>query len=433
MGEILVVSSSHFPVICALCYFPSKAVSMLKWILPTAILCSAVSMASAEELSRGVAWQELDTLVADAVTSHTAPGAYLVVGNKEGVLHEYFAGRHTYDPASPAVTPDTIFDLASLSKLVGTGTSALVLMTDGKLAATTPVSSILPGFEANGKESVTVLDLGRHTSGLKAYENSTKVEAARAPSVSHPDALIAAYCALPLANPPHGKVVYSCLNFQLLARVNETVAGRRQESLLRERIFGPLGMKDTGYLLTDEQLTRTMPTQEGVAPGTTHDPLARYHGSVEHCPGNAGLFSTGPDLAKFCLMMINRGEWDGKRYLDRDLVEWSFNRHTDPEKGDGRGFIWDLWEAKPYVTGLNKEQGRRIVGHTGYTGTMIWIDLYTNTWFVLLTNRTWPDDGKEGSTAIAALRKGVADKVLRMQPEYAEWFAEVDSAPTPAE
>lgn len=403
---------------------------MLKSILSLAILLAVAAPVSADGGATNSAWMDIDHLIDAAIADHTAPGVVLFAGNKDGVLHEYVAGRHTYDANSPKVTRDSIFDMASVSKLAGTGTATLVLMGDDKLSSTTLVPQILPGFEANGKGDVAILDLARHTSGLKAYESSKNVEKTRPEGMSHADALVAAYSNLVPSNPPHTKVVYSCLNFQLLARVNETVAGRRQEDLLRERVYGPLGMKDTGYLLTPEQKSRTLPSQEGIAPGTVHDPLASYHGSEVHCPGNAGLFSTGPDMARYCLMVLNRGELDGKRILKKDLLEWSFQRQTTPEMGDGRGFIWDLWEAKPYVTDLNKQPGHQVVGHTGYTGTMVWIDLYTEHWFVLLTNRTWPDDSKESSAAIAALRKGVADRILRMQPEYADYFAKQDAEPS---
>ena len=368
-------------------------------------------------------WKSIDDLVSAAVADHTAPGAVLVVGNRDGILHEFATGRHTYDENSPAVTIDSLFDLASMTKVVATGTATMLLMGDDKLTSATLVSSVIKGFEANGKETVSILDLATHRSGLKAYENHARVEKTRAPETSACDALITTYASLETSHDPHGKVVYSCLNMQILARVNETIIGERQDAFLAKRVFGPLGMKDTGYELTEEQLARTLPTQRGVEVGAIHDPLARYHAVGEHAPGNAGLFSTGRDLARYCLMIQNGGRWEGRQIIDPAILKWSFGRKTAEGMGDARGFAWDLWEAKPYVTELNREPGREIVGHTGYTGTMIWLDQYTGAWFVLLTNRTWPDDSEEGGKKIAALRKAVADAVLHRQPEYAAYFA----------
>ena len=188
-------------------------------------------------------------------------------------------------------------------------------------------------------------------------------------------------------------------------------------------------MKDTGYTLTPEQKERCAPTilkKDGTPlVGEVHDPLANYYGSKDHCPGNAGLYSTGPDLARFLAMVAGRGELDGRRILKADTVEAMTRDQTPAAVKSMRGLGWDIYEDEPYVTDFNKDDAKRVVGHTGYTGTLIWLDKNTGAWVVFLTNRTFPDDASKprGAPSISSARKAVCDTVLRAQPEYQEWFA----------
>jgi CubicO group peptidase (beta-lactamase class C family) len=221
---------------------------------------------------------------------------------------------------------------------------------------------------------------------------------------------------------------------QTMARINEDAAGMRQEDLLKQRVYGPLGMKDTGYILTPGQLKRCAPTIEkkdgSLLVGDVHDPLANYYGSKEHCPGNAGLYSTGPDLATFMEMMAGRGEIDGKRILTTATVEAMTSVQTPAAVKVLRGLGWQVYEDEPYITDFNKTDATRVVGHTGYTGTLILLDKNTGAWVVFLTNRTFPDDATKpkGKPNISKTRSSVFDTVLRIQPEYKEWFAKKGGA-----
>jgi CubicO group peptidase (beta-lactamase class C family) len=303
-----------------------------------------------------------------------------------------------------------------LSKAVATTSAALLLIEEGRLSPDDPVSRYIAGFSANGKEGVTIRALATHVSGLKAYEDFRVVDEAKEPHVAPPDALIRHYANLPVTHPPHGKVVYSCLNLQILARVNETILGRTQDEVLKERVFEPLGMSNTTYFLSPEQLTRTAPSQRGVAMGLIHDPLARYHGTATHCPGNAGLFSTGPDLAAFCLMLVNGGRWKDQQVFKTSTLAAAFAVQTATDSGDLRGFGWDVWDSEPFAPPGRPEGAPRPVGHTGYTGTLLWVDPHTGSWVVLLTNRTWPDDSQVSSSRIGTLRRGVVQRVASMLP-----------------
>lgn len=375
----------------------------------------------------------LDAIVSDGIKEKVYPGAVLIVGQPGKTLWAKAYGTKTYEPNSDPLTLDSIFDLASISKVVGTTSAALVLMGDGKLSPDDPVSEYIAGFDANGKEGDTVRDLMTHVSGLKAYENKDVVEKERGADQTHADALITHYAALPASYPPRSKTVYSCLNFQTTARVTENIAGMPMKDFLQQRVYGPLQMNDTTYNLTPEQLKRTVPTileKDGsLLVGRVHDPLASYHGSEAHCPGNAGLFSSARDVARYCEMILNGGELNGVRVFDPQILEQATVNQSPEGIGEERGLGWDIYENPPYVTALNKTAETAVIGHTGYTGTLIWLDKKTNTYLVFFTNRVFPDDAekKGGQMSITTVRKAVCDAVLRAQPVYAAYFAEADA------
>ncbi len=399
-------------------------------ILLAALMAAPVAPA-AEPLAEVAApgWEKLDPIVEAGITAKVYPGAVLVVGQPGKVLRSRAYGKLTYAEDAAPMQMNTVFDLASVSKVVGTTTGAMILVEDGVISPDDLASKYIPGFEANGKETVTVRDLMTHTSGLKAYENKDTVESLRQPGQLNADALIARYAALKTSYEPRTKSVYSCLNFQTTARIVENASGRRLEDLLRERVFGPLGMVDTTYLPSKEALTRTAPTierKDGTPlVGIVHDPLAAYHGSDAHCPGNAGVFSTAADVARWCEMIANEGALGDTRVFKPETVRL-FTTTQSPANVDAkRGLGFDVWDSKPYTTDLNQQPADLIVGHTGYTGTLVWIDKKTKTYMVFFTNRTFPDDATKGKDelSIATVRKQLCDAVLHGLPEYTDYFA----------
>lgn len=380
--------------------------------------------------------KKIDQIIENGIQEKTFPGAVVVVGQPHKLLWAKAYGHKTYDPKSDAVTLDSLFDMASVSKVMGTTSAALVLMDEGKLSPDDLVSKYIPGFDSNGKEGDTVRDLMTHVSGLPAYESRwAELEKKRPADETKPDMLIAHYAALPAKNPPRTKMVYSCLNFQTTARITENIMHEPMEQFLKEHVFGPLKMNDTVYTLSPDQKERTMPTLGDKDGNVTlvakvHDPLANYYGHDEgHCPGNAGLFSTGRDVARFCEMVANGGELGGKRIFSREILAQATVSQTPKAVGEERGLGWDIYETPPWVTGLNKTPETAIIGHTGYTGTLIMIDKKTKTYLVLLTNRVFPDDKSqpEGKPTVTDIRRAVADTVWRSQPVYAQWFAEQDA------
>jgi CubicO group peptidase (beta-lactamase class C family) len=360
----------------------------------------------------------LDAAIASGIEQGLYPGATCVAGRvtDDGydLLWAQAYGTTTFDPEDAAyaeVGLETLYDLASVTKLVGTTSASLIILGDGQASLEDPVSDYISGFDANGKRGVTIHHLMTHTSGLKAYESYTRVEEAREEDEPACDALIRHYAQLGLSYPTGEDYTYSCLNFQTLARVNESAADRTLESLLRERVFDPLGMDDTTWRPTTEQLARTAPTHRDGSgrpvSGTVHDPLARYHGSSTHCPGNAGLYSTAPDLARWCRMILQHGAWDGGQVLEADLVALATSVQTDPAVGELRGLGFDVYESSAYIRDANREPGHHLVGHTGYTGTMVLIDQDTGVFLVLLTNRTFPvdPDASDQTPSITDVRK----------------------------
>lgn len=306
----------------------------------------------------------LDSLVSSILVRDRIPSAVVVAG--EG-------GTVTYRRAFGGARPETIFDLASLTKVVGTATAAMRLVEEGRIGLDDPVGRHLSAFEGR---SMTIRDLLAHRTDLPPYVKAKG---------SSPEAILGEIAALRSDRPNR----YGCLNMIVLGRVVERAAGCRLGEYLRREVFGPLGMKDTGY---DPDPSRCASTSND-PPGKVHDPLARSCRSAGFDPGNAGLFSTGDDLAAFCRALLEG------RVLTPVTLELAF---TPVEGGakDRRGLGWDVFEDPPYAPG---------VGHTGYTGTLLWIRPEKTRFLVLLTNRVYPDD----KASVGALRREVLSAVNR--------------------
>ena len=394
------------------------------------MLCMVSPVAAASEASATSDLSTtLDAILESGVKDHVYPGAALIVGRPGKRLYEKAVGHLTYESTSSAVSVHTLWDLASVTKVAGTATGAMLAMEDGKLRLTDRVASHIPGFEAGGKEKATVLNLMTHTTGLPPYVKASAAEKLRRRNETTADALIRYYASLTARSEPGTTITYSCLNMQITARIVEQVTGKRLEDLLRARVWEPLGMKDSTYLLTQNQMERTAPTLETkgkLLVGKVHDPLASYHQSTINCSGNAGLFSSADDLARYCEMIANGGKSpDGKTILKPETVALMTSVQT-PEAWEGaRALGWDVDQSLPWATPLNNTTETLVVSHSGYTGTLIWVDKKTKTYFVYLTNRVFPDDAtKKEGPSIAKLRRAVAEAVLKAQPAYTAVFSD---------
>lgn len=351
----------------------------------------------------------LDEVMARALEGHDFPGAVLLVTRQGKIVWRKAYGLSQLVPETAPMKTDLIFDLASLTKPIATATSIMILVEQGRIRLWDRVKNFIPEFvpylEEKGipGEEVRLFHLLTHTSGLPPYTDP-KEATAKYGEPCPTELLVRHIAGLRKESRPGEKFVYSCLNYITLAQVVKVVTGQDLAEFSRQNIFKPLGMDSTYFNPPEEVRARCVPTEviDGrPLMGVVHDPLARLQGGIS---GNAGLFSTADDLAIFAQMMLNRGEFRGVRILSPLAVE----RMTEifPRlKAAGRGFGWDL--DSDYATVRGDLFGWSSYGHSGYTGTSIWIDPETATAIIFLTNRVHPDDRGE----IISLRSRVANVV----------------------
>jgi beta-N-acetylhexosaminidase len=344
---------------------------------------------------------ELDRVIEAAVAARAFPGAVVAVG-RDGVLaHLKAFGRLSYDPDAAAVRPDTIYDLASLTKVIVTTTMAMILVDEGKLDITKPVSAFLPEFRGGAKDKVTVAHLLTHSAGVDWWAPLYK-------EMSGKEAYLQRILGMDLVYEPGTKSVYSDLGVLLLGEILERVAGETIESFARTRILGPLGMKDTTYRPRPELLPRIAPTENDpwrgrVVRGEVHDENALAFGAG--VAPHAGLFGTAPDLARFAQMLIGGGVLEHQRIVSRETLDRFTKRAGVP--GSSRALGWDTPSEKSSAGDLFSPTS---FGHTGFTGTSMWMDPERKLFVVLLTNRVHPT---RANNAIREVRRAVADAVVR--------------------
>ena len=354
----------------------------------------------------------LDPIITDAITQQQIPGAVLIVGHNGQIVYRKAYGSRSLVPHREAMTPDTIFDCASLTKVVATTTALMQLWEQGKFRMADPVAKYLPEFGRNGKQDITIRQLLIHYSGLPedldlARRWEGKDTAYRMAYEMAPD------------RPPGSAFVYSDINFIVLGALVERLSGESLDEYTAKHVFAPLGMKETRFLPPASWLPRTAPTEEDenhhLLHGVVHDPTARRIGGVA---GHAGLFSTADDLATFAQALL-----DGGRGVLTPPTIAKMTAPQQPVNGTAlRGFGWDI--DSPYSTNRGGLLPVGSFGHTGFTGTSLWIDPTTQTYIVLLTNAVHMNalPGHEKGSAIA-LRTKVATAVaaaLALNPSDAE-------------
>jgi len=353
------------------------------------------------------------------------PGAVFEVGWRTAagfrVWRQAFGWLRTVPDAVP-MPVDAVFDLASVSKPVATGTSLMILAEQGKLSLDDPVGKYLPEFNAGEKRKVTIRHLMTHTAGLPPYVDAAEQRRLRVEAGFPCAAATRAYVrGLRIRGEPGHTVVYSCLSAILCAEIVERVAGCPLDAFAGEHIFGPLKMSDTSYHPPASQAARLVPTTaapHGTGPGgflygQVHDPLAAMQGGVS---GNAGLFSTAADLGRFAQMMLGGGERDGVRILKPETVaamtgvqnEGAVSKEGRPDR---RGLLWDLYVPEADARGLS---ALRAYGHAGYTGTAIRIYPDVGVYVIALTNRVHPDDSGKVEELRRATWRTVGEVLLGM-------------------
>ncbi len=351
----------------------------------------------------------LDKIVKEAIGRRDFPGAVLLVARQGKVVIRKAYGESQRVPKRRPMSLEMIFDLASITKPVATATSIMILAEQGKISLWDKVKNYVPEFVAyvdeNGKpgEDARLWHLLTHTSGLLPYTDAAELEKQYG-SPFPLDLLVKHIAQLKKSDPPGKAFHYSCLGYITLAYILKKVTGQTIAEFSEKNIFKPLKMKHTFYNPAKKLYPLCVPTEVIKGKpliGVVHDPLARLQGGVS---GNAGLFSTADDLAVFSQMMLNKGEFKGVRVLSPLTVERMTS--VSPEVPfSGRGLGWDLNSS--YATAGGDIFGPSSFGHTGYTGTSIWIDPETETFVIFLTNRVHPDDKGE----IVSMRSRVANIV----------------------
>ncbi|RUL88613.1 exo-beta-N-acetylmuramidase NamZ domain-containing protein [Tautonia sociabilis] len=380
----------------------ASAALLLAGLLAACPAPGALPSAPAEDLGFDASkLAEVTEAVSSAVAEGQVPGAVVVVGRRGRIALAEAIGLRAVEPEAEPMTRDSVFDMASLTKPVATATSVMILWERGLIDLDEPITTYLPEFASNGKEAITVEMLLRHRAGLIPdnpigdYEHGVEEAWRRLADID-------------LVGPPGDRFRYSDVGFLILGRLVERVSGQPLDEFAREHVFTPLGMADTTFLPLDRGIdpSRIAPTErdgDSFFRGVVHDPRSRALGGVA---GHAGLFATADDLAIYAQTLLDGGVGsNGTRILAPPTVRAMIDPDDTPE-GERRGLGWDL--ATGYSAPRGDRFGPRSFGHTGFTGTSIWIDPDTETFVILLTSRLHPGGDKPSPTA---LRRRVASLV----------------------
>ena len=359
----------------------------------------------------------LDSIITSAIADHASPGAAIAVGRYGRIVLQRGWGRQDWAPGAPAVSDSTMYDMASLTKVVATTTAAMLLEEEGKLDLDRTVVSYLPEFDAPEKAPITVRMLLLHTSGIKQYQYLYRDTKGRQQYLQR----INAY---PLGHKPGEQSEYTDWNMIVLQAVLERVSGTTLDTLLAERVFGPLGMRDTRFNPPESLRARIAPTEiqpfrGGLVWGVVHDENAWAMGGVS---GNAGLFSSARDLAVFAQMLLDGGEYGGVRLLRAETIaRWTARQRRDVSRAIG-------WDTPAPGSSAGRYFSARSFGHTGFTGTSIWVDPEKQLFVVLLTNRV---DPTRDNPKIGPLRRAVDDAVQRavLDAPLRVWERDTTAAP----
>jgi uncharacterized protein YbbC (DUF1343 family)/CubicO group peptidase (beta-lactamase class C family) len=372
---------------------------VLPFVLVGSLLLALTGSASAATpVSLTPDFAAVDEAARDAIASGDIPGVVVLVGRGDEVLYHRAWGSRELVPEPAPMLPDTIFDIASLTKPFGTALAVMTLVDRGAIKLDAPLGRYLKEFKGRAFEEVTIRRILTHTAGL--------------PSIPAPGTLdhgfpraAKALARRPLDYPPGTGFQYSDTGFILLAEVVRRVSGDPLDRYLERVVFRPLRLHDTFFHPPERIRRRIAPTEfhDGVLlQGRVHDPRARQLGGVA---GHAGMFSTAADLAKICRMLLDGGELDGRRVLRPASVRAMWTRSPEP---DGmRGLGWDV--ASPFARPMLSFFPPDSVGHTGFTGTAVWIDPASRAYLILLTNRVHPYGG--GAARIRELRERVSAAV----------------------
>ncbi len=351
----------------------------------------------------------IDSVIERAIENEDIPGAAIIVGDKENIYYRKAFGHCQLVPDRQKMQLDMLFDMASVTKPVATATSVMILVERGDLRLTDRISDYVDSFsryiakDSSMSSEARIYHLLNHTSGLPAYTNAETAAKVLGTPASR-KAIVDYLARLPKLSAPGDEYRYSCLGYITLGYIVEKISGLTLHDFSQQNIFGPLNMENTTFIPSDSLRSLCVPTElvDGKPfRGVVHDPLARLQGGVS---GNAGLFSTVDDMSTFVRMLMNGGTLNGMRIISPLSVARMSNTLGDiPNLRYGYG--WVVKKGVSWVGGDLFPDGG--FGHTGYTGTSVWIDPSTELYIVLLFNRVHPED--DGS--VSWLRSSIANIV----------------------
>src|SRR5438874_2417991 len=386
---------------------------------------------SAERLAR------MDSIIRESIEKKELPGAVVLVARHGRVVWRKAYGARAVEPQREAMTTDTIFDLASLTKVVATTSSIMILIEQGKVRLSDSLVRFIPEIKGGGRDAITIEELLTHMTGFAPDFDL------RERWIGYDEA-IKRLSREPLRSQPGTRFVYSDINYIALGEVVHRVSGLMLDEFAKRNIFAPLGMRDTGFRPDTKLKSRIAPTEkrrgqmnylgdtgadagpeaEQWLRGQVHDPTSFRMGGVA---GHAGLFSTAGDLAIFCQMLLNGGVFNGVRILGPMTIATMTRPHAVAENGSARGLGWDI--ASSFSANKGDLFPLGSFGHTGFTGTSIWIDPANDTFVIFLSNRVHPD----GKGDVGPLRGRVASIVASSITDTTATKAREESANTAAE
>lgn len=392
--------------------FKTRYVRILVWILSTtgwSLMSSPFALAEVPKLPHSepaavgmsaAHLRHIDAAVLDGLKIGRMPGCVVLVGRHGKIVFEKAYGQRAVLPDPEPMTVDTVFDLASITKPMATATSIMLLIERGDLRLRDKVSYYIPEFSKNGKQDVTIYQLLTHQSGFIP-------DNADADYQQGSDVAFEKIFALTPQSPPGTKFIYSDVGFIVLGELVKKLSGKNVHEFSREHIFQPLEMRETSYLPSQELVPRIAPTEQRKGKwlrGEVHDPRAAYLGGIA---GHAGLFSTAQDMAVYAQMMLNRGTYHDTRILSPRGVAVMTDTY---QSGIAlRGLGWD--KQSSFSTNRGELFTDQAYGHSGFTGTSLWIDPGLDLFVIVLSNRVHPDgkglinpvSGRIGSIAAAAI------------------------------
>jgi CubicO group peptidase (beta-lactamase class C family) len=397
----------------------SQAVFLIVFLLSaTFTYCKS----EVEKNSADKDFSEIDEIISGGIMSGSFPGAQVLIGNERDILYNKSYGNFTYDENSPVVTDYTMYDLASVTKVLATTSAIMKLYDQRKFNLSDKVSYYIPEFGSNGKEDITILNLLIHNSGLTAFVPFYKY-------YSNSEEVMDAIYNAELEYPTGSQSVYSDLNAVILGKLVEKISGKDLNQYCIDNIFLPLDMQNTMFVPDDSRKDKIAPTEEDtywrgrLLQGEVHDETTSMLNGVS---GNAGLFSNARDIYKLMSVLLNDGRYYNpytrslkeERMFDEFTVELFTKKYTDVLYENSRALGWDtkpLDSSTKYRIPCGELISENCFGHTGYTGTSVWCDRERKIIVILLTNRVYPSRSNYGIRDIRPEIHNAAIEIIESQ------------------